>query len=117
MYREEILDHYKRPRNTGTLDTDYEAHGANESCGDDIHIYLEIENEEVQDMKHEAEACAICTAATSILSEKIVGMEIGRVKGLDREWMLDELDIEISPMRTKCAMLGLKTAQKALEKN
>lgn len=114
MYREEILDHYKRPRNTGTLETGFEAEGSNESCGDDVHVYLEVRDEEIKEMRHETEGCAICTAATSILSEELVGVEVDRVVNLGRDWMLDTLDIDVSPMRAKCAMLGLRTVQEAL---
>lgn len=117
MYREEILDHYKRPRNKGSLETEHHAEGDNSSCGDHTEIYLEIEDGEVKEMKHETEGCAICTSATSILSEEIRGLKTEEVKELDRDWMIDTLDIEISPMRMKCAMLGLKTAQKALKKS
>lgn len=116
MYREEILDHYKRPRNEGSLDTKFEAEGENASCGDHTHVFLEVEDGEVSEMKHETDGCAICTSATSILSEEIEGKTVEEVEGLDRDWMIDTLDIEISPMRMKCAMLGLKTAQKALKR-
>ncbi|WP_414838045.1 iron-sulfur cluster assembly scaffold protein [Candidatus Nanosalina sp. VS9-1] len=116
MYRDEILDHYKRPRNEGRLDTAYEAEGENASCGDDTHIFLDVEDGRIQDMKHETDGCAICTAAVSILSEELPGKDVEEIEGLDSDWMLEELGIEISPMRMKCAMLGLKTVQKALEK-
>ena len=114
MYRDEILDHYKRPRNEGSIDTEYEAEGENASCGDDTHIYLHVENEGISEMKHETDGCAICTAAVSILSEEFRGKTIEDVEGLGRDWMLEKLGVEVSPMRMKCAMLGLKTAQKAL---
>lgn len=114
MYRDEILDHYKRPRNEGQLDTKYEAEGENPSCGDDTHIYLEVENGEVIDFRHSTEACAICTAGVSILSEEIVDRKISEVRELDKDWMIDRLGIDISPMRMKCALLGLETVQKAL---
>lgn len=115
MYRDEILDHYKRPRNEGTLETNHEAEGDNSSCGDHTHIYLEVEDGKIEEMKHETEGCAICTSATSILSQEIKDLTVEEVEKLDREWMIDTLDIEISPMRMKCAMLGLKTVQKALK--
>lgn len=117
MYRDEILDHYKRPRNEGSLDTGYEAEGENASCGDDTHIFLNVENGEIREMKHETDGCAICTAAVSILSEELLGQTIDEAEGLNREWMLEKLGVEVSPMRMKCAMLGLKTTQKALEKS
>ncbi len=116
MYRDEILDHYKRPRNEGKMETEHEAEGENASCGDDTHIYLQVDDGKISDMKHETDACAICTSAISILSEEIDGKNVDEVKDLDKDWMLDKLGIEISPMRMKCAMLGLKTTQKALGK-
>jgi nitrogen fixation NifU-like protein len=115
MYREEIMDHYRRPRNTGKLDTEFSAEGANETCGDHTEVYLKVENGEILEMRHETEGCAICTAATSILSEKISGMEVEEAKNLDRDRMLDVLEMDISPMRVKCALLGMKTVQKALD--
>jgi nitrogen fixation NifU-like protein len=115
MYREEILDHYKNPRNLGKLDTGIDAEGENPSCGDHTRIYAELENGTVKQVTHETDGCAICTAATSVLTEEVTGIEVDRVMELDRDWMIDKLGIEISPMRVKCAVLGLKTLQRALE--
>ncbi|MFB6204345.1 MAG: iron-sulfur cluster assembly scaffold protein [Candidatus Nanohaloarchaea archaeon] len=114
MYREEILDHYKNPRNEGTLDG-LKQEGVNPSCGDNTTIYLELERSEIKDVKHETDGCAISTAGISILSEELPGMKVEDVLGKDREWMLDLMGVDVSPMRVKCAMLGLKTVQKALE--
>lgn len=115
MYRDEILDHYKHPRNEGELEGLSEE-GHNSSCGDSTEVFLDIEDSEIKEMKHQTDGCAISTAATSILSEEIVGMDVEEVRTLDRDWIIDTLGIEISPMRVKCAVLGLKTVQKALEK-
>ncbi|MFB6192883.1 MAG: iron-sulfur cluster assembly scaffold protein [Candidatus Nanohaloarchaea archaeon] len=115
MYREEILDHYKRPRNEGSLDTEYEAEGDNSSCGDKTTIYMDIEDGLIQEIKHKTDGCAISTASTSILSKELVGMEVEEVKDLETEWIQDKLGIELSPMRVKCAALPLKTVQEALE--
>lgn len=117
MYREEIMDHYKRPRNTGKLEDGLEAEGENASCGDKVHIYADIKDGRVEEFKHETEGCAICTAATSILSEKVVEMSKEQVIELDKEWVIDQLGIDISPMRVKCAVLGLKTLQDAVEQD
>lgn len=117
MYREEILDLYKNPRNTGKIEGALEAEGDNPSCGDSTHFWVDLENSQISGIKHETEACAICTAACSIVSEKIKGKKLEEVKDLDRDWILDELGIEVSPMRIKCAVLGLKTVQRALEED
>jgi len=114
MYRDEILDLYKNPRNEGTLDTEIQAEGQNPSCGDHTHIYLEVEEGMIKDLKHETDGCAISTASLSIASDELKGMSVEKVESLDRDWMIDLLGIEVSPMRVKCAVLGLKTVQKAL---
>ncbi|MFB6143954.1 MAG: iron-sulfur cluster assembly scaffold protein [Candidatus Nanohaloarchaea archaeon] len=114
MYRDEILDLYRNPRNEGSLDTDFVAEAENPSCGDDTTVYVKVEDGEIREVSHETDGCAISTAAASIVSEKICGMSVEKVLELDREWMLEKLGIDVSPMRMKCAMLGLKTAQEAL---
>ena len=114
MYRDEILDLYKNPRNEGTLNTDYHAEGENPSCGDHTDVYLEVENNKVKEIKHETDGCAISTAAISIVSDELVGVELGEIEDLDKDWIIDKLGIEISPMRIKCALLGLKTVQDAI---
>jgi len=115
MYREEILDHYQNPRNTGQLEKGLEADGENPSCGDSCHVYVQVEDEKVTDVKHETDGCAISTAGISVLSQEIIGMRVEKVAELERDWMVDKLGIEISPMRVKCAVLGLKTVQEALK--
>lgn len=117
MYKGEILDHYKKPRNEGRLDTDHEAEGENASCGDITHIYLEVEDGEITEIKHETEGCAISTASVSILSREIKGKTVEDVRDLKEDWMLNQLGIEVSPMRMKCAMLGLETVKDALDRN
>lgn len=115
MYRDEILDLYKNPRNVGEIETDYTAEGENPSCGDSTELFVEVEEGEIRDVKHQTDGCAISTAAISIVSDEIKGMKVEEVKELDRDWMIDKLGIDVSPMRVKCAVLGLKTVQKALE--
>lgn len=115
MYRDEILDLYKNPRNVGELDTDYFSEGENPSCGDSTEIFVEVEDGEIRDVKHRTDGCAISTAAISIVTDEIKGMKAEEVKELDRDWMLDRLGVDVSPMRVKCAVLGLKTVQQALE--
>jgi nitrogen fixation NifU-like protein len=115
MYRDEILDLYRNPRNQGRLETDYTAEGENPSCGDSTEVFVEVEEGGVIDVKHRTEGCAISTASLSIVTDEIEGMSVEEVKELDRDWMLEKLGIEVSPMRVKCALLGLKTVQSALE--
>ena len=115
MYKDEILDLYKNPRNEGRLETEIKAEGDNPSCGDQTNIYVEIENSEIKNIKHETDGCAISTASVSVATEELKGMKVEKVKELDSDWMVDKLGIDVSPMRLKCALLGLKTVQKALQ--
>lgn len=117
MYREEILDLYRKPVNVGRIEGAKHAEGDNPSCGDSTDIYVKVEDGEVVDVKHESDACAIATASICIVSEEIQGMDVEEVMDLDKDWMLDRLDVDISPMRMKCALLGLQTVQKALNSN
>lgn len=115
MYREEILDLYRKPVNVGSIENGRHAEGDNPSCGDSTDIYVEVNDGVVKDVKHETDACAIATASICIVSEELEGMNVEEVKELDRDWMLDRLDVEVSPMRMKCALLGLRTVQEALK--
>jgi len=118
IYRDEILDLYRNPRNTGKIpEPDVKQDGENPSCGDKLKIYAQIKENEIKKVKHDTDACAICTAATSILTEETTGLKTREVQNLDTDWMVEKLGIEISPMRMKCAVLGLKTLQKGLEKH
>lgn len=120
MYKEEILDLYKNPMNEGDLgkvDSYTCSCGENPSCGDDTEICIEMDNGEVVSIKHQTEGCAISTAAISIATEEVKEMNKEEILDLDKDWMLEKLGVEISPMRMKCALLGLKTIQKALKED
>lgn len=116
MYRDEILDLYKNPRNEGKIENaDIVKKGENPSCGDHLTLYIDLESNGLEEIKHESDACAICTASTSILTEEVKGLSKEEIQGLDTDWMLEKLGIDVSPMRMKCALLGLKTLQKGLK--
>lgn len=120
MYKEEILDLYKNPMNEGEPEQgDYYtcSCGENPNCGDDTEICIEIENGEAVSIKHQTDGCAISTAAISIATEEVKGMTKEEILDLDKDWILEKLGVEISPMRIKCALLGLKTIQTGLKED
>jgi len=117
MYKEEILDLYKNPWNQGVIENGLEREGENPSCGDHTKIYIKLENDRIEEIKHETDGCAISTAAISILSEEVKGKTVEEVEQLDSDWMIEKLGIDISPMRMKCALLGLETVQKAVKED
>jgi nitrogen fixation NifU-like protein len=119
LYREVILDHYKNPRGHGVIeDADAEAEGQNPLCGDEVSIYVEFgeDGETIDDVKFSGRGCAISQAATSMLMEMTKGRTAAEVAALDKDELLAEIGVPLSPIRLKCAMLGLTTLKVALHK-
>jgi nitrogen fixation NifU-like protein len=109
IYREQILDHNKNPRNKGTLENpQFTYQDVNPLCGDEIRVDVQTDGERVTDIRFSGRGCAISQAAASILTEMVDGQTLDDVKAISREDLLDELGVPISPARMKCAMLGLK---------
>ena len=117
MYREFILDHYKNPRGHGVIDDpDASAEGQNPLCGDEITISVAFDGERLADVKFTGRGCAISQAATSMLMEMVQGRSATEVAALSREDLLEEVGIPLSPIRLKCAILGLGVLKVALHK-
>jgi nitrogen fixation protein NifU and related proteins len=119
LYREVILDHYKNPRGHGLLEhPDAEAEGQNPLCGDEVSIYVAFgeDGDTIDDVKFSGRGCAISQAATSMLTEMVKGRSAAEVAALPRDELLDEIGIPLTPVRLKCALLGLSTLKLALHK-
>jgi nitrogen fixation NifU-like protein len=119
LYREVILDHYKNPRNHGTLDpVDAHAEGMNPLCGDEAEIFVNFapDGETIDQIRFSGRGCAISQAATSMLTELVQGRTATEVASLPKEELLEEIGIQLTPVRLKCAMLGLTTLKLALHK-
>ena len=109
IYREQILDHNKNPRNKGTLENpQFTYEDVNPLCGDEIRMDVQTDGDRVTDIRFSGRGCAISQAAASILTEMVDGQTLDDVKAISRDDLLDELGVPISPARMKCAMLGLK---------
>lgn len=108
IYQENILDHYKNPRNWGEIeDADYIVESTNASCGDMVKFYFRVRDNKVVEVKYKCLGCSISTASSSLISEKLVGMTVNEVKNISSEDVLKILGIEISLSRLKCALLPL----------
>ncbi|MBW8741649.1 MAG: Fe-S cluster assembly sulfur transfer protein SufU [Gaiellaceae bacterium] len=119
LYREVILDHYKNPRGHGLLEgADAEADGQNPLCGDEVSIYVAFgdDGETIDEVKFSGRGCAISQAATSMLTELVQGRSAAEVAALPRDELLEEIGIPLTPVRLKCALLGLSTLKLALHK-
>jgi len=118
LYREVILDHYKAPRNHGLLDPhDAVAEGQNPLCGDEITVTVRFgEGDVVERVGFEGQGCAISQAATSMLTELVTGKTAQEIAVMPKEALLEEIGIPLTPVRLKCALLGLGVLKVALHK-
>ena len=119
LYREVILDHYKNPRGHGVIeDADAQAEGVNPLCGDEVSIFVTFEEDgdTIEDVKFSGRGCAISQAATSMLMEMVKGRTAEEVSGMSRDELLEEVGIPLTPVRLKCALLGLGVLKLALHK-
>lgn len=121
IYSEIILDHYKHPHNKGHLkNATHKAQEDNPLCGDNIKIYIKLSKKKdknpqiIEDISFEGEGCAISQSSASMLTEFLKGKPITQAKKITPEQVYDLLKIEISPARSKCALLALKTIRSAL---
>ncbi|TMC20021.1 MAG: SUF system NifU family Fe-S cluster assembly protein [Chloroflexi bacterium] len=114
-YREYILDHYRNPRNYGTL-TNPTAHAedSNPLCGDQLAMDLVVDGDRVSEVRFKGRGCAISQASASMLSEMIEGKTVKEVVQLGKDDVLEALGIAISPARTKCAFLSLRVLHRSL---
>jgi nitrogen fixation NifU-like protein len=115
LYRDQILDHYKRPHNFGRLESfDLEFEDTNPFCGDEQHVFIRLDDDDkVAEVSFEGQGCAISTAATSLLTDELVGVSRDELITMPKESVLELLGIEISATRMKCALLGLKVVKGA----
>ena len=115
LYRDQILEHYKKPHNFGRLESfDLEFEDNNPLCGDEQHVFIKLdEDDRVQEVSFEGQGCAISTAATSLLTDELQGKSRDELIQLPKEFVLELLGIDISATRLKCALLGLKVVKGA----
>ena len=119
LYREVILDHYRNPRGHGELDEpDAQAEGQNPLCGDEVSIYVSFadDGETIEEVKFSGRGCAISQAATSMLTEMVTGRKATEIATLPKDELLEEIGIPLTPVRLKCAILGLGVLKVALHK-
>lgn len=117
LYAEQILDHYRHPRNSGELknaSADHEE--VNHACGDQLHLWLVTEDGTVTNAKWTGEGCAICMASMSLLSEELIGKTEDEVNALTKEHIYELLGVPIGSRRFKCALMSLHVTKNTLRK-
>jgi nitrogen fixation NifU-like protein len=120
FYRENILDHYKHPHNHGLLEApDAYAEGQNPLCGDEVSVSIKFaeDGETIEAVGFEGRGCAVSQAATSMLTDLLKGKKAAEAAAMPKEEILEEVGIPLTPVRLKCAILGLGVVKVALSRS
>ncbi|MFA9262346.1 MAG: Fe-S cluster assembly sulfur transfer protein SufU [Undibacterium sp.] len=115
LYQDQILDHYRNPRNFGSLENPtHRADTKNPTCGDSLHMDIAVQNGTISDVRFSGSGCAISQAGASLLTEYVKGKTVETARGLEPKNVLDLLGVTLSPGRLKCGLLSLETLKKTL---
>ena len=116
IYKENIMDHYKNPHNHGMISNAEIKHTENNPlCGDVVTVTLKLDGHKIEDAKFAGRGCAISQAAASMLTDEIKGKTLKEAQNLKRENVVEMLGIEVGPVRTKCAVLGLVAVREGIK--
>jgi nitrogen fixation protein NifU and related proteins len=114
IYQENILDHYRHPRNFGVIPgANAKAKDSNPLCGDEIEIRMKVVKGRIAGVKFSGHACAICTASASMLTEKVSGKKLDEALKIGKDDVLSMVGVPLSAVRVKCALLALKVLKMA----
>ena len=114
-YGATIHEHFRRPRNQRTLERpSVSREGYNPLCGDRVRIELDIVDGAIRSAVFTANACAICTASASLLTERVTGVTTAAALRVTEEETLAALKVELPAGRLRCATLPLQTLREAL---
>lgn len=116
LYSDILLDHFRHPRNYGSLvHPDISNEQFNPLCGDRIRLELKLHQSKVSEVRFKGDACAICTAAASLLTEMVLGEDIKQVANIPDARLLATLESDIQPARLQCALLPLQALREGVE--
>ena len=113
LYQAELLDHFKHPRNYGSIENaEISSEEYNPSCGDSIQLFLVLEDDKIVQVNFVGKGCVISQAAASMFTEKIKNMNLDEAKKISVEFMKELVGIDLGPNRLQCATLPLIALQK-----
>lgn len=114
-YGSVVLEHFRRPRNHLPMpDATARADGSNPLCGDRVRIELRVEGDVVRSAAFTANACAICTAAASLLTSRLRDVPVDAALRFSDAEVVGWLEADVPPARVACATLPLRTLRTAL---
>jgi len=115
LYQDQILDHYKNPRNVKKIENpNFTSGEQNPSCGDSIAIEGIIENGIIKEIYFTGKGCILSQAAASLITEYAVGKNIDEILKLDKEFVIKLMSIKLGPNRLHCALLPLQALQQGI---
>lgn len=115
LYQQELLDHYRRPRNYGILpDAQASTRTFNPSCGDEISLQVVIEEGHLKKIAFQGKGCVISQAAASLLTQRSLAEPVEVLEALGKDAMLALIGIPLGPTRLRCALLSLEALHEAL---
>ena len=116
LYSDILLDHFRHPRNYGSLTApDISNEQFNPLCGDRIRLELKLDQSIVSEARFKGDGCAISTAAASLLTELILGKDIAELAGISDARLISALESDIQPARLQCALLPLQALREGLK--
>lgn len=116
LYSDILLDHFRHPRNYGSLDApDISNEQFNPLCGDRIRLELKLNQSIVNEVRFKGDACAISTAAASLLTDLVLGKDLAQLANIPDERLISALESDIQPARVQCALLPLQALREGLK--
>ncbi len=118
LYQDHILDHYRNPRNTGTLTgATHQAEAKNPTCGDSLRMDIIVSHGTISDVRWSGSGCAISQASASLLTQYAKSKPVEAALAIEPKTVLELIGVALSPARLKCGLLSLETLKKALVAN
>lgn len=115
LYSEKVMDHFRNPRNVGTIeDADGVGEVGNAKCGDIMKIYLKIDDEVVSDVKFETFGCGSAIASSSMATEMIKGKPLSEALQLTNKAVTEALD-GLPPHKLHCSVLAEEAIKSAVK--
>ena len=115
LYQELLMDHYRYPRNRGTLENpDFTSLHHNPSCGDSVQFAGHVKKNQVVSLVFQGRGCVISQATASLLSDTVTNKNIADICALDKDFVLSMIGMQLGPTRLKCALLPLQALQEGV---
>ena len=115
LYKHELIDHFKNPRNYGKLQNpDFDSEVLNPSCGDQISFQALVDNNVIKEIAFQGNGCVISQATASLLSEFCKGQSLETIKNLSKDDILTLIGIDLGPTRLRCGLLSLEALHRGI---